>query len=274
MKASPARALLFVIGIMLIGWGLAPRLSVPAAAAPLLLVTETSTAEPPTLTPSPTRTENPQPPITVTPSSTATATPIPSAPPDEEDDDPDPTATPTASATPVPTPQGIGPDPAISKSVSPGSAVVGDTVTYTIIAANIGDAPAAGVVVEDTLPAFLAVGEVQTTRGQVSVNGQTVRVEIGDLGPGETVEIRVTARVTAPASAPNNTNLAAISSSSPDANPDNNRASAPLDALAPAVLPVTAVDEGSLAPLLATALGLALVAGSLLVRRKAARRRP
>jgi uncharacterized repeat protein (TIGR01451 family) len=283
MKAAPARTLLIVIGLLLIAWGIAPRQAAPAAASPRMLVTETPPIEPPTSTPLP-PTNTPEPPTNtpLPPTVTVPVTPVPPTntplppteiPRDEGGGEPsEPAATPTS--TPMPTatatagPPAPAADPAISKSVSPAAAVVGDTVTYTILVTNQGGAPASGVVVEDTLPAFLAPGEVSASRGQVSVSGQTVRVEIGDLAAGETVEIRVRATVTAAPAAPNNRNLAVVSSSSPDANPDNNQASVPLETIVPAALPRTSAAS-DLPPALATILGLALIAASVLVRRQA-----
>lgn len=284
MKAAAARTLLIVLGLLLVAWGLAPRQITPAAAAPRMLVTETPPIEPPTSTPVP-PTDTPAPPTNtpLPPTNTPiapeqpTSTPIPAPPTeiprDEGGDDPSepaatPTSTPLATATATAGPPAPAADPAISKSVSPAAAVVGDTVTYTILVTNQGGAPASGVVVEDTLPAFLAAGEVSASRGQVSVSGQTVRVEIGDLAAGETVEIRVRATVTAAPAAPNNRNLAVVSSSSPDANPDNNQASVPLETIVPAALPRTSAAS-DLLPALATILGLALIAASVLVRRRA-----
>jgi uncharacterized repeat protein (TIGR01451 family) len=283
MKAAPARTLLIVLGFLLVGWGIAPRQITPAAAAPRMLVTETPPIEPPTSTPLP-PTNTPEPPTNtpLPPTVTVPVTPVPPSstplppteiPRDEGGDEPsEPTATPTSTPLAAPTatagPPAPAADPAISKSVSPAAAVVGDTVTYTILVTNQGGAPASGVVVEDTLPAFLAAGEVSASRGQVSVSGQTVRVEIGDLAAGETVEIRVRATVTAAPAAPNNRNLAVVSSSSPDANPDNNQASVPLETIVPAALPRTSAASNML-PALATILGLALIAASALVRRRA-----
>lgn len=285
MKAVRVRALLFVLGLMLIGWGVAPRNAAMVQAAPAMLITETATGEPPTNTPvtptntpasqvDPTSTPTSPPPPAVTDTPTATATP---APPPPADAPPGPSATPTITATlapspsPAPAPGGPVPDPAVTKSVSPSTVTVGETVVYTILVTNLGDAPAAGVAVDDTLPSFLALMEATATRGTVSTSGQSVRVEIGDLAPGETVEVRVSVRVTAPAAAPNNRNLAVVSSTTPDGNPDNNQASVPVDAAAPPSLPNT--SDPTTLPLLATALGLALVAGSLFVR-SGARRGP
>jgi uncharacterized repeat protein (TIGR01451 family) len=271
--------MLMVLGLLLIGWGMSPRQSTLVSAAPLLLVTETPPVDPASPTPVPPTatvaitpvppTNTPAPPTdTPLPATNTPIVPTDAPPRDREGQQPTatPTATPLLVATATVTPTLPAADPAISKSVSPASAIVGQSVTYTILVVNQGGSPASGVVVEDTLPAFLAIGEVSATRGQVTVSGQTVRVEIGDLAAGETVEIRVNARVTAPAAAPNNTNLAVVSSTSPDANPDNNRASVPLDALAPAALPTTSGDESAL-PLVATALGIALVIASFAVRR-------
>jgi uncharacterized repeat protein (TIGR01451 family)/LPXTG-motif cell wall-anchored protein len=269
MKAALTRALLFIAGLTLIAWGMLPSAATSVGAAPLLLVTETTTGEPstPTSEPSPTATEIGQ------------LTPIPTSPPSDtpepDDDDPRPTATPTAlpptpTLTPAPT-ASIPADPAISKSVSPGSARVGDSVEYTISVTNLGGAVATGVVVDDTLPAFLRPTGATSTRGEVSLSGQSVRVTIGDLSPGETVTISVQATVVAPATPPNNRNLAIVTSTSPDANPDNNQASVPLDTIdAPVSLPNTGDEGRGMLPLAALLLGVALVASSLWVRRRAA----
>jgi uncharacterized repeat protein (TIGR01451 family)/LPXTG-motif cell wall-anchored protein len=155
--------------------------------------------------------------------------------------------------------------------VNPPVALVGDSVVYTILVTNLGDAPAAGVVVEDTLPSIVQPTEATATRGQPTLDGQRVRLEIGDLAPGETVELRITARVVAVSVPPNNVNLAIVSSSTPDGNPGNNQASVPLDTTGPVSLPSTGAAESTL-PLLVAALGLALIGGSMLLGRGARRR--
>jgi hypothetical protein len=138
---------------------------------------------------------------------------------------------------------------------------------------NQGGAPAADVVVEDTLPTFLALVDASASRGEVTTADRTVRVTVGTLAPGETVEVRVNARLTAAAVAPNNRNLAVVSSSSPDANTGNNQASVALESPAPAVpaaLPRTSGE--SALPLLMTILGITLLAASGMVRREGRRR--
>lgn len=278
MKAALTRALLFVSGLMLIAWGMLPSGAV-VSAAPLLNVTEVPTSEPPTPTPAPpTPTEIGQlTPGPTTPPAPSPTSPAPTAPPAETPppDRPRSTATPTATPippTPTPSPVPASPaDPSITKSVSPATANVGDTVEYTLLVTNLGGTTATGVVVNDTLPSFLTVGGASASRGEVSLSGQSVQVRIGDLAPGETVTITISATVNAQAVAPNNRNLAIVASDTPDANPNNNQASVPLDTVpVPVTLPSTGNDgRHPLAPV-ALLLGLALVVASFVVRRRAA----
>ncbi|NTU83409.1 MAG: DUF11 domain-containing protein [Chloroflexales bacterium] len=279
MKATVMRALLFVAGLTLIVWGMSPLGAVVVGAAPPLLVTETPIVEPPT----PTNTSQPPPTATeigeLTPGPTDTTVPTIVVPTDEPPRDrPSRTATPTASATATPEPPTptaspeplVLADPSITKSVSPSTANVGDNVEYTIRVTNIGGSTATDVVVEDTLPSIMTIVSASASRGEVSVSGQTVRVTIGELAPGETVTVTVRARLTAAPVPPNNRNLATVSSSSPDGDPNNNQASVPLDPAPPAVLPITGDEGPGLLPLFATSLGLALIALSVLIRRRAA----
>lgn len=269
MKVALTRVLLVMAGLALIGWGLLPQTTLSVEAAPAFAVTETPTGEPPTPTP---------PPPTATLEPTLTPVPPTSTPPPEDTPRPDrprPTATPTLTPVPPsPTPQAPGgppADPAISKSVSPGTARVGDSVEYTIVVTNLGGALAQGVTVNDSLPGFLRPTGVSTSKGEASLSGQSVSVNIGDLAPGETVTIVVSATVIAEATPPNNRNLAVVSSTTPDGNPDNNEASVPLDTIGiPVTLPGTGDDGRGLLPVAALLCGLALVAASLLVRRRSA----
>ena len=72
-----------------------------------------------------------------------------------------------------------------------GLGLPGDSAVWTITVTNVGDVGAADVVVTDTLPAALGITSVTTTKGTVSISGQTVTVDIGTLAPGETVVIRI-----------------------------------------------------------------------------------
>lgn len=283
MKAALLRVLLFCTGLALVMWAALPAVDTPAVAAPSFLVTETPPTEPPTLTPTATEIA-PAPSITPVQSPSSTPPPADTATPEEPPPDrPRATATPTlpveaATATALPTasptpggPGGPVADPAIEKSVSPSKAVVGQRVVYTITVTNLGSGTATGVRVDDTLPSFVQPTGVSTTRGQASLNGQSVQVLIGDLAPGETVTITIEATVVAPA--PNdNRNLATVTSETPDSNPDNNQASVPLETDGPSSLPNTGVEEEARAPMLVLllgVLGLALIGASIVVTHRA-----
>jgi uncharacterized repeat protein (TIGR01451 family)/LPXTG-motif cell wall-anchored protein len=172
----------------------------------------------------------------------------------------------TVTETPLP----LVADPSITKLANRTTVQVGDSVDFSIIVTNLGNAPATEVVVEDTLPSFLALDGVSATRGDVSVNGATVRVTIGDLAPGETVTISISARVVATAAPPDNSNVATVTSGSGTDDPSNNTSSVSLITEAPpapASLPNTG-DSGGPGLLLMAALGVGLIAASLLARRR------
>jgi uncharacterized repeat protein (TIGR01451 family) len=315
------RLLLFAAGMMLIGFALAPTLSTPTLAAPVLAVTDTNTAEPPTLTPTntstntpintptntptntpvngatntptntpggptetPTATGSPIVPIDPTNSATPSASPTPSPTDDDTttDPDPDPTNSPTTAATRPP-----APDPAIVKSVDRPVAEIGELVQFTLIVSNLGGSTAEGVVVDDNVPSFLDIVDVTTTKGELSVSGNAVRVTIGSLAPGEVVTIIIVARVREAPAAGQNTNVAIVMSITPDANEDNNRGSVtvdvpgaaasasptsaaatpqPTEVPRPPTLPDTSVPPGPGSPLGMLLIGLVLIAASLFLR--------
>lgn len=82
-------------------------------------------------------------------------------------------------------------DPQISKTGVPGCCYPGDPVEWTIIVTNIGTAPAANVLISDTLPAYLELREVTTSKGTVTIRGNHFEVFIGYVYPGEIVTIVV-----------------------------------------------------------------------------------
>lgn len=264
MKSTFPRIMLFVVGFMLIGWALLPGQAGRVGAAPPLVITETPAIEPPTRTPVPPPTNTPAPAPSLTP---VPPTPVP--PVEEPGDEEKPTATPTIIPTPTTVPIA---DPAITKSVNKSQVQVGDSIEFTLTVTNLGSATASDVVVDDSLPSFLALEGASASRGEVSTNGSSVHVVIGDLAPGEVVTITISARVTADAVPPANVNTATVVSSSPSDNPNNNSSSVELFTVAaptavPATLPRTGGDAGSL-PLVASALGVALIMLSLFARRR------
>ncbi len=78
-------------------------------------------------------------------------------------------------------------DLAITKTASPESVVVGQTLTYTITVNNQGTTSATGVTVTDVLPASVTpLSEAVTPNGTCSRSGQTVTCTVATLSPGAT----------------------------------------------------------------------------------------
>jgi len=105
--------------------------------------------------------------------------------------------------------------------------VAGDSVTYHLVVSNHGPDAATSVTVVDTLPSgvtfgsAVGVGWVCTHDGNVSVSCTRPTVADGATAP------LITVVVTAPASVGDLTNLAAVSSTTPDPVADNNSSSVP-----------------------------------------------
>jgi uncharacterized repeat protein (TIGR01451 family) len=77
------------------------------------------------------------------------------------------------------------------KSADKNVAIKGDTVTFTITVFNPGKIPVDKVTVVDNVPLPFIVKGASSTAGQVTVNGQVVKAELGSLPPEGRVEIRV-----------------------------------------------------------------------------------
>jgi uncharacterized repeat protein (TIGR01451 family) len=131
-----------------------------------------------------------------------------------------------ASASAVVPPQA---DVRVTKAVSAGTVIVGQTVLFTIVVRNDGPDPATNVVVSDRLPSGLAlVGVNQITQG--TYNRATGRWTVGTLAPGATARLRIVVRVTA-AGTFANTATATLDQFDPVLR--NNRSTASLLALVP-----------------------------------------
>jgi uncharacterized repeat protein (TIGR01451 family) len=87
------------------------------------------------------------------------------------------------------------PEPVLRKRVEPTQALPGEQVVFTIDVTNEGEEAAVGVVVTDEVPEYLEILGVTATQGAVHVEGQTVWVEVGTIGPGFWVEIVIITRV-------------------------------------------------------------------------------
>ena len=202
---SISKYMLLIVGAALLVMGAAT--SMPAAyGAPLAALTPT--AEPATRTPLPQATDT-------------------AAPATEQ---PRPTLTPTDVPADTPTPQphesNDRANPALTKSVSPDEAQIGDTVDFALTVSNHGDKTAEDVVVTDPLPDFLDVLDAGADRGAVAVDGRTVTVSIGSVAPGEVITIHIRARVNAQAQPPGGTNTAWLTTSNDSNDTSDDSASA------------------------------------------------
>jgi uncharacterized repeat protein (TIGR01451 family) len=207
VKTSTTRYMLLILGAALLVMSLATGM--PAAyGAPLAALTPT--AEPATRTP------RPQPTNTAAP---ATAQPRPTITPS---DVPAPIDTPTAQ----PPKHDERTNPALTKSVSPDQAQIGDTLNFVLTVTNHGDRTADDVVVTDPLPDFLDVLDAGADRGDVAVDGRTVTVKIGAVAPGEVISIHIHAQVNAQAQPPGGTNTARLTTSNDSNDTSDDTASA------------------------------------------------
>jgi LPXTG-site transpeptidase (sortase) family protein len=144
-------------------------------------------------------------------------------------------------------------DPAVTKYSDPGSAQVGDLVTFIMTVSNVGNVAATDVVVTDSKPAFLDILSVNITPGPgfpTIIAGNTVTVNFGTLAVGDIYTVTVVTRVNALAAPPGGTNVVTLATSSPTDNPNNNADSADIViTTTPTVLPGTGFAPGRVTPL-------------------------
>jgi LPXTG-site transpeptidase (sortase) family protein len=173
-------------------------------------------------------TETPTPTITETPTATVTQTLTPTT-----------TPTPTPTATLTLTPVVDISDPAVSKSVDPATAQVGEIVTFTLVVTNNGPAAADNVVLTDPLPAFLNVVNVTVVPAGPSVStvGNTVTVSFGTLSPLESYTVTITTVVNSLGAPPGGTNTATVTTTTDESDPANDTSSALLTVVRPSDLP-------------------------------------
>ncbi len=142
---------------------------VPPTETPTALPATTTIGVPPTRVP-----------VEPTDTPTVTATPVP------------PTVTPPVMATATKTPQQA--DPRLQKVVTAtGPMAVGSELVYILQVTVEGSIAATDVVATDALPAGLTLVRATASRGQVTTSGNTVRVVLGNVAPGEIVRIEIVA---------------------------------------------------------------------------------
>ncbi|HEU5089178.1 MAG TPA: hypothetical protein VFT99_17095 [Roseiflexaceae bacterium] len=163
-------------------------------------------------------------PVRVEPSPTAfipteLPTAEPTVPPARREQ-PTPTALPES--TPVPTDDPRHPNVAIVKQASVARASAGATITFSLVVANYGDAPAADVVVSDRVPDVLEVIDLHSTRGDIVLDGQTVTAYPRTLEAGQSATYSVVTRVRVGAQPGPLANTAIVTTSSHGDDPGDN----------------------------------------------------
>ncbi|HEX5603676.1 MAG TPA: SBBP repeat-containing protein, partial [Pyrinomonadaceae bacterium] len=112
------------------------------------------------------------------------------------------------------------PDVAVTMSDTPDPVSIGSNLTYTITVTNIGELPATGVTLTDTLPAGATLVSANSTAGSCS-GTTTITCGLGTLNGGATVTVTIV--VTPPAGTITNTATATLNETD---NPANNTATA------------------------------------------------
>ena len=114
-------------------------------------------------------------------------------------------------------------DLSIVKTANQASVQVGTNLSYTLTVSNLGPNAAQNVVVTDTLPAGTTYVSGFSPGWTITQSGGIVTATTASLPAGLTQTIIVT--ITAPPVAGNITNVATVSSDTPDPNPSNNTSS-------------------------------------------------
>jgi uncharacterized repeat protein (TIGR01451 family) len=110
----------------------------------------------------------------------------------------------------------------ISKASSPSPVRFGDSLTYTLMARNIGPATATGVVVSDSLPPNVSFGSVSSSQGSCTHSSGTVTCNLGSIADQGSATVTITV---VPQNTQKVTNTATISGDQVDSNPRNNTTS-------------------------------------------------
>ena len=173
--------------------------------------------------------------------------------PDTLSDDPDtpPILDPTV------TPLDFDPDLAIAKTADRASAGAGELIVFSLSAINGGLAPAAGVVVTETVPPHTRFAAAASSAGwscaDGAVAGSTCTAALGALAPGEARELDFAVSVVdaLPAAATSTTNRASVAddgSQGPDPTPADNAAEATVGLTGDPEVVVTKTGPPSITP--------------------------
>lgn len=110
------------------------------------------------------------------------------------------------------------PDVEVTKSASSTSVASGDSVTFTLVAENTGQATAKNVVVADTIPAGMTI----TAAAGCQISGQNVSCALGDINAGGSKSVQITVTATAGACPSVNNDATVTASNEPSGASGNN----------------------------------------------------
>jgi uncharacterized repeat protein (TIGR01451 family) len=114
-------------------------------------------------------------------------------------------------------------DLSVSKADTPDPVMVGNNITYTIVATTNGPSTATGVTLTDTLPSSVTYVSATSTQGSCTRTGSTVTCSIGSLVNGASVTVTI---IVTPTTAGTITNTATATCKETDSNTSNNTATA------------------------------------------------
>lgn len=143
-------------------------------------------------------------------------------------------------------------DLALTKSVSPPQATVGDTVTYELQVTNNGPGNAENVVITDNLPPTLSL---VSTAGCAEDPGGSPTCTVGNLANGTSATVQIQAQVSSNGAA---VNSASVTADNTDPATANNAASAPLQ-LVTATVPLFSSWSLALMVLVLSVVGLSVL---------------
>ena len=110
-------------------------------------------------------------------------------------------------------------DVGITKSDAVDPVKVGDNVTYTVAVSNGGPGEAENVVVTDTLPSGVVFVSATPSQGSCSESGGTVTCNLGSMANGSSTNIVIVVTTTTDGTL---TDIATVTSDTPDPNEGNN----------------------------------------------------
>jgi uncharacterized repeat protein (TIGR01451 family) len=109
----------------------------------------------------------------------------------------------------------------VSVTDAPDPVTVTSNLTYTIVVANSGPFPAAGVTLTNMLPAAVSLKSATTTAGSLHTNGNPVTADLGQINPGGSATVTL---VVVPQAEGTIVNVASAASLYTDPAPSNNAA--------------------------------------------------